>query len=170
SVMLMPHALLEQGAEILVFYQGSNGDHGSDRGQKQMTASRTADGEARREGGGLARLPWGHFCGLRAELDGLVATKWLCNYGDTAVRAVAAVEKDGFIQAEILDQYGAVIPGWGRDESRVRAGDRGLLYFSWGREELTGRAGQLSARQGKVGHVIKLRFHLHRATLYGFQL
>jgi hypothetical protein len=168
--MLMPHALLERGPEVLLYYQGSNGDHGSDRGRKAMTPSRTPDGGPRRGGVGLARLPWGQFCGLQADPDGVVETKWLCNYGASGVRAMAAVAEGGSVRAEILDQYGAVIPGWGRDASRSREEkERGLLSFYWGREDLVGRAGQTSGKQGKVGLVIKLRFHLHRATLYGFQ-
>jgi hypothetical protein len=168
--MLMPHALLERGPEILLYYQGSNGDHGSDRGRRKMTPSRTVGGEPRRGGVGLARLPWGQFCGLRADPDGVVETKWLCNYGASGVRAVAAVEEGGSVRAEVLDQYGAVIPGWGREECRSREeGERGLLCFYWGREDLVGRAGQTSDKQGRVGHVVKLRFHLHRAALFGFQ-
>ena len=32
------------------------------------------------------------------------------------------------------------------------------------------RYGQVSEKGGRVGHVTKLRFYLHKATLYGFQV
>jgi hypothetical protein len=51
----------------------------------------------------------------------------------------------------------------------VDAGDRGKLAFSWGDPDLVGRSGQVSKTGGAVGHVVKLRFYLHNATLYGFQ-
>jgi len=169
SRMLHPFAFLEHGNEFLLYYQGSNRDHGSDRGQ-EMPPGRPAPGEESRSVMGLARLPWGHFCGLRARYDGMVETKWRCNYGDGGVQAVAALEPGGAICAEILDQYGAVIPGWDRAGCRVRDGDDGRLRFSWGSDDLVGSYGQTSAAGGAVGHVVKLRFHLHRATLFGFQV
>jgi len=100
----------------------------------------------------------------------MVETKYLTNYGEGGLQAVAAVEPDGFIQAEILDQYGKVIPGWQREGSQTRTGDRGRLFFTWKPGGLEGRFGQTSDQGGKVGHVVKLRFYLHKATLFGFQL
>jgi hypothetical protein len=40
----------------------------------------------------------------------------------------------------------------------------------WERPELRGIPGQTSDAGGTVGHVMKVRFHLHRATLFGFQV
>ncbi len=37
-------------------------------------------------------------------------------------------------------------------------------------KEWTRNPRQISDKQGKVGHVVRLRFHLHRATLYAFQV
>ena len=97
-------------------------------------------------------------------------TKWLCNYGDGGVEAYAGVQKDGWIRAEILDQYGRVIPGWDREESNANGDADGRLHFFWGREDLVGRCGQISEKEGIIGHVVKLRFLLHRATLFAFQI
>ena len=121
---------------------------------------------------GLARLPWGQLTGLRADLDGVVETKWLTNYGKGGVRAIAAIEKNGFVQAEILDQYGNVIPGWSRKESqcRILEDDHGKLGFFWEREDLVGRPDQAIAGKRKIGRVVKLRFYLHKAALYGLKL
>jgi len=170
-------ALIERGAEFLLFYRGSDVDHGSDRGQQMQANWNTAwkDADARRRTGiGVAHLPWGQFCGLQAAHDGVVETKWLCNYGtdssDGGVLAVAAVAGGGHVEAEILDHYGHVIPGWDRSASRCRPMEDGRLRFSWSRDELVGRFGQVSDTGDAIGHVVKLRFHLHRATLYGFQM
>jgi hypothetical protein len=171
--MVSPMALVERGAEFLLFYRGSDVDHGSDRGQRMQANWNSAWKEAdarRRTGLGVARLPWGQFCGLAAANDGVVETKWQCNYGASGVCAVAALVDDGRIEAEVLDQYGVVIPGWDRGASRCRPTEDGRLRFSWGRDELVGAFGQVSDAGGAIGHVIRLRFHLHRATLFGFQV
>src|SRR5262249_46931111 len=152
----------------LVFYSGTNKEHGSDRGMKMQREARTANGAPPAWGVGLARMPWGHLSGLRADTDGMVETKWLTNYGDRGVQIAAAIDSGGTLQVEVLDQYGKVIPGWGRESSRTRTGEKGMLLVSWNRDDLDGRFGQVSDQGGKIGHVIKLRFHLHRATLFGF--
>ena len=187
SRMVSPLALIERGAECLIYYNGRNCDHGSDRGM-DMQPSRCPEGEAPMGGIGLARVPGRNFCGLRADMDGRVESKWLCNYGRAGVTALADVAQDGWIHAEILDPYGDVIPGWDRAACRAQKRPQGSFVrstlrayrqetpgvftgrvtFSWGGEELVGACGQQSAAGGQVGHVVKLRFHLHRATLYGF--
>jgi hypothetical protein len=161
-------AFLAHDGEVRLYYNGSNREHGSDRGQS-MLPGRVAPGETHRSGLGLAWLPLGHFCGLRADQDGLVASKWLTNYGQAGVQAVGDVDADGWIRAELVDQFGQVIPGWDRAASRVEPTADGGLRCTWGDGRLDGRCGQISDAGGTVGHVVKLRFHLHRATLFGFQ-
>ena len=187
SRMLSPKSIIPREREVLLYYSGSNGDHGSDRGLPfnhvskgrgapaavrggDLLPSHVEEGQPRRRGMGLARLPGRNFCGLRADFDGMVETKWLCNYGNAGVCAYIDTEKDGWVQGEILDQYGEVIPGWDRASSGTREGEDGQTQFFWGNEHLTGISGQESDAGGKVGHVVKLRFHLHKATLYGFQI
>ncbi len=174
SLMVTPIALIESDKEFLLYYHGTNQEHGSDRfrngiGGREMPRGRV-EAKARKAVLGLARIPGRNFCGLRAEIDGIVETKWLCNYGAGGVQAYAEFEGHGWIKAEILDQYGNLIPGWDRDACLVREGVDGRLHFSWGIEDLVGAFGQISDKQGKIGHVVKLRFHLHKATLYGFQV
>lgn len=80
SRMVIPQRLIEHDDEILVYYQGRNHDHGSDRGQNgKMTAAKTANGEPIQVGLGLARIKWGQFCGLHAKDQGIVETKWRSN-------------------------------------------------------------------------------------------
>jgi hypothetical protein len=170
SRTVYPLAWVDRGSELFLYYSGSNVEHGSDRGIPMQRETRTSRGEPPRWGVGLAKLPWGHFCGLRADLDGSIETKWLTNYGTGGVQVAASVEPGGFVQAQVLDQYGRAIPGWERENSRARVGEKGKLFFSWGRSELDGSFGQTSDRGGKIGHVVKLRFYLHKATLFGFQV
>jgi len=169
SRMVSTVSLIVQAEECLLYYNGCNHEHGSDRGMR-MQQGRVVEGETPRTAIGLARIFGRNFCGLRADFDGLVETKWLCNYGEAGVQAYAEVDNDGWIRAEVLDQYGNVIPGWDRKASRFRKGSDGRLHFWWGNEELVGRFGQVSETGGKIGHVVKLRFYLHKATLFGFQI
>jgi len=169
SRMVRGVGLIERGPECLIFYDGSNGTHGSDRFM-EMQPGACPEGEAPIGGLALARVAAQQFCGLRADMDGLIETKWLCNYGAGGVRASIAIEDDGWVRAELLDQYGRVIPGFERDTARHTTGDDGRLDFHWGRERLNGAFGQESEAGGKVGHVVKMRFLLHRATLYGFHI
>jgi len=174
SRVITTFALIERDKEFLLYYHGTNQEHGSDRsragvGGMQMPKGQV-DGGSRKSVLGVARIPGRNLCGLKAEVDGVVETKWLCNYGDAGVQAYAETEKDGWVKAEILDQYGSVIPGWDRDACLVHTDADGRLHFSWGRENMVGGFGQISDKQGKVGHVVSLRFHLHRATLYAFQV
>jgi hypothetical protein len=170
SRCIYPLAWAERGAEHLIFYSATNTEHGSDRGIKMQREARTAGGAPSTWGVGLARVPWGHLAGLRADHDGMVETQWLANYGPGGVTVAAAIDPGGTLQGELLDQYGKVIPGWGRESSRIRTGAKGKLLLSWSRDDLDGRFGQVSDQGGKVGHVVKLRFHLRRATLFGFEI
>ena len=73
------------------------------------------------------------------------------------------------MRAEILNQWGEVLPGWDRSACRVHEDGSGRTRFSWADDDRTGRCGQVSDAGGTVGHIVKLRFYLHQATLYGFQ-
>jgi hypothetical protein len=168
SRMILPIRMIEYNGEIRLYYQGMNTEHGSDRGMK-MPKGRSIPGETPVRYVGLARLPWGHFRGLRARLDGMIETRWMCNYGDSGVSAIAEVEPHGWIHAEILDQYGAAIPGFDRSSCAATIEDDGRLRFTW-RDGLIGRYGDSSVGGGTIGHVVKVRFHLHRATLFGFDM
>jgi hypothetical protein len=173
STLLTPIAMVAREEDVLLYYHGRNQEHGSDRstdgiGGIQMPKGRIEGGELKSIMG-VARVPGRNFCGLRANVDGLIETKWLCNYGSRGVEAHAEIEEGGWIRAEILDQYGRVIPGWDLDSCTTHEGPGGRLQFSWGGDDLTGYSGQVSAEGGKVGNIVKLRFVLHKATLFGFQ-
>ena len=93
SRMITSFALIEHDKEFLLYYHGTNQEHGSDRsksgiGGVQMPRGHV-DGDAHKSVLGVARIPGRDFCGLQAEVDGVVETKWLCNYGDAGVQAYA---------------------------------------------------------------------------------
>ena len=168
SRMIRPFAMISHGDEVLLYYQGTNREHGSDRGMPMQTGR--IDGTQVRSHLGVARLPMGHFCGLRADVDGLVETDWITLYGAGGIRAAADIRPGGALTCEILDQYGSVIPSFGRGECSMAA-DGAAVRFSWKSGDgsaLGGVPGEESAAGGRIGHVVRLRFHLRRATLCGF--
>jgi len=167
--MVRPIALTERDDHMLVFFSGTNREHGSDRGM-EMQKPRVPTGQVERWQFRVARLPWGHFRGLRAHGSGLVETKWLTNYGTGGIRAVASLEQDGWVKAELLDQYGNTIPGFQAEDSHWEPAERGTLRFFWGEKRFTGAPGEAIEGGRNVGHVVKVRFHLHKATLFGFSV
>lgn len=174
SRMILPIALIGRDGDVLLYYRGTNREHGSDRsrdgiGGVPMPPGRI-DGVKRRSVLGVARIPGRNFCGLRADGDGIVETCWLCNYGRGGVEAYASTDREGWIRAEILDHYGRVIPGWDLGSCTAEEGPGDRLLFHWGQGKLTGCCGQESDEGGRIGHVVRLRFQLHMATLYGFQV
>lgn len=172
GTMVMPYALIERAADVLIYYRGTSAQHAPTRTAAPGDAHPTSahSGSVAASGIGLAILPWGHFRGLRTAGAGTVETKWLANYGAGGISVIADIQPGGSIAAELVNVTGEVIPGWGRAESRHQPGERGTLSLHWNRKEFTGSSGQVSVSGGKVGHVIKLRFHLDRATLYGFRV
>jgi len=165
-----PTRLLERDDEILIYYNASNVEHGSDRVDETtagwMQRGRVAEGEEPVHAIGLARLPWGHFCGLRADREGLVETRWLHNYGAKGVSVVADIRPGGYLRAEILNVYGQVMPGWEAEKSTLEPGPRGTYLMRWG-SGLDGRYGQQSPDGEEIQHVLKVRLYLYRATLFG---
>ena len=161
-------AMIPRGDEMLIFYRGTNTYHGSDYHRPMQHDLQPPPGEDEKSIIGLATLPRGHFCGLSAARDGLVETKYLFNYGRRGPRIHAQIEPEGFIRAEILDHYGEVLPGWEAEKSRLVNGEGNTFGFEWGENRLEGALGDESPEGGVVQRVVKLRFVLHRATLYGF--
>ena len=67
--------------------------------------------------------------------------------------------EDGYIAVEIMDGWGNVWDGYGRDDCRPFSGDDVHHQVSWS------DGGEVN----KIPGSIKLRFHLRNAELYGFQ-
>jgi hypothetical protein len=169
SVMIGAISMFRRGNETWLYYSGGNRDHGSDRAQ-DMPPGRVEEGQERKHIIGLAKFPFGHFCGLEATTEAIVETKYLANYGQRGPRAIAAMQPNGWISAEILDHYACVLPGFEKKNCRAIAGDDGLIRFEWGDQRLEGRLNDKSPEGGLVQRVVKVRFYLHYATLFGFSI
>ena len=169
SRMIIPMGIVPHGKELFVFYSGYNSDHGSDRGQP-MPPGEVAPGEPPRSEIGLARLRDGMFSGYGADFEGMIETKWVANYGGPGPQVLAHLEKGGWIKAEILDHYGRVLPGWEREKSRMVQCDDHLIGFTWGEKQLTGQLDDTSPEGGRIKRVIKLRFFLQQAQVFGFSV
>jgi hypothetical protein len=173
SRQVWPVRLIERDDEILIYYNAGNVEHGACRLDAvtpgEMQKGRVAPGEEPVRRIGLARLPWGHFRGLRADREGIVETRWLDNYGTRGVSVAADIRPGGYLRAEVLDVYEQVLPGWEAEKSRLEPGARGTSRIFWG-DNLDGCFEQQSPEGGVVQHVLKLRFHLYRATLFGVEV
>ena len=168
SRQVSPVRILTLDGELRIYYNGCDRYHTLKRGSRPT--SQTDQPKKESVSLGMARLKPGHFCGLATDHDGMVETKWVCNYGEGGMQAIADLGSDGSIRAEIVDQFDQVIPGWDRSVCLSKVEASGSTRFSWGKSEMTGRPGQTSEGGGTVGHVVKLRIYLHRATLYGFMI
>lgn len=167
--MITPISLVSREHDLLLYYNGANHDHGSDRGQA-MPPGVVEPGQPRRRAIGLARLPRGMYAGYHADQTGLVETKYVTNFEGPGPRILAHVAPGGSIRAELLDHYGRVLPGWEHSRCRPVAHDHGIISFAWGAQDLTGQLDDISPEGGRVQRVIKLRLYLDRATVYGFSV
>lgn len=169
SRMITALGIINRDADLWIYYNGANYDHGSDRGQS-MPPGVVEPGQPRRHAVGLARLSRGHYAGYRADHDGMLETKYVTNYGGPGLRILADIAPGGSIRAEILDHYGRVLPGWERENCRAVPQADGSLGFAWGGAGLSGQLDDESPEGGKVQRVIKLRLFLHQATVFGFSV
>ncbi|MBI3942311.1 MAG: hypothetical protein HY326_04800 [Chloroflexi bacterium] len=166
SRQIFPMGIIPRGDELYFYYYGANYDHGADRGQP-MSPAQTVPGEKPVNGIGLARLRQGMFCGYRADFEGMLETKFVTNYGGAGPRVLAQIDPGGSLQAEILDHYGQVLPGWEREKCRMVPQDDGTIGFAWGDQSLAGQLDDQSPEGGRVQRVIKLRFFLRQAQIFG---
>ena len=122
---------------------------------------------------GLARLRRDGFVSLGANpvREGVLVTQPLLSWGDT-VAVNAACRGHGYLRAEILDEAGAVIPGYAAEECEPFRGDAVEHVLRWnGRAELRGRAGAgAGAGEAAAPRFRRIRFLLRDAELYSFRL
>ena len=74
---------------------------------------------------------------------------------------VNAAASRGQVTVEVIDESGKTVPGFGREDCRVRSFDSTQQEIQW-----TRRADLSSLR----GQPVRLRFYLQHADLYGFQI
>lgn len=169
SRMIVVIGIVPWEGDLLLFYNGANHEHGSDRGQP-MSKGEAGPGEKPQRAIGLARIRKGMFCGYAADHEGMIETKYVTNYGGPGPRVLASVARGGGLRAEILDHYGNVLPGWERERCQMVHHSDGTIGFAWGEGRLEGRLDQESPEGGRVQRVVKLRLYLQRATVFGFSI
>ena len=101
----------------------------------------------------------------------MLVTQPLLSWGDTVV-VNAACRGYGSLRAEILDEAGAVVPGYAAEECEPFRGDAVEHVLRWnGRAELRGGAGAgAGAGEVEVPRFRRIRFLLRDAELYSFRL
>jgi len=141
GMIFTPNHPLVEGGTITLYYGGFDTTHG-------------VDGHAAI---GLATLRKGGFASLDAGAEaGVVTTTPLTDcVGCLAVNYRAP---EGAVVVEVLDEVGAVVPGYGRDDCALLTGDSVDARVTWkGADELP-----------KTDGSIRLRFIIRNAALYGF--
>jgi hypothetical protein len=141
--------MVTRGDEHWLYYQGSDNQHHDNVG-------------IHGEGGklGLAKLPLDRFISQGAgDKLATITTKPFVLEGNTLQVNVDA--QKGRFYAEVLDADGKTIPGFSADDAEIFEGiDQLRLQPKWNSKNL-------SSLKGKT---IRLKFYLHNAKLYAFQI
>jgi hypothetical protein len=167
--MISPVAVLPLEDKVIIYYSGSNREHGSDRGDVPLTEMKVEEGRPFRTGLGAAEIPGRNFRGYKAGLDGMIETAFICNYGKKGLRIYAETDPGGWIRAEIADQHGKTLPGFEPERSELRKQPDNSYAVFW-EGGLSGAYYDKSVHGGRVLHIVKLRFYLHKAAVYGFSI
>lgn len=148
--------MLEIGDELWFYYGGWNEDHGTSRRHRRMESDRQT--QQRAAGIGLARLRRDGFVSLDAgpEEGTLLSRTVACNGRQLVVNARTAT---GFVGAELVDEGGRPIDGYGRAECDPFVGDSVAHVITW-----NGCADLERLR----GETLSVRFRLRNAELYAF--
>ena len=107
------------------------------------------------------------LCGLRADHDGVVETRWVCNYGQMGCRPSPMSSPGEACARRYWTRSAAWYPvGTARPQGRSRQPPAPVV----GQTGADRNPRSDSDAGGTEWHVMKVRFHLHRATLFGFQI
>ena len=177
-MVTVPSPPVAMGEELWVYHGGSKNHHdwwfaGGNEARDHPEAWRGVpevwDWDAVGYGLGLARLRRDGFVSLGANpvREGVLVTQPLLSWGDALV-VNAACRGHGSLRAEILDEAGAVIPGFAAEDCEPFHGDAVEHVLRWnGRADLRGAAG---AGAAEVPRFRRVRFLLRDAELYSFRL
>ncbi len=169
SRMILPVAVLPLKDKVIIYYSGSNREHGSDRSNVPLTEMKVEEGQQYKAGLGAAEIPGRNFRGYKAEFDGMVETTYICNYGKKGLSIYADIEDNGRIQVEIADQHGKILPGFESERSELQKQPDNSYKVFW-EGGVSGAYYDKSPHGGRVLHVVKLRFFLHKAAFFGFSI
>ncbi len=144
KAMLQPSSqIINRGDEHFIYYTGQYNQHHCPASVKRETGKI-----------GLAKLPLDRFiCQKAGDRVGTITTKPFELQGDELALNVDA--RTGWVQIELLDEMGNVIPGF---SGKCKGADELRLTPKW-------KSGNLSSLKGRT---VKLRFTLQNAKLYAF--
>ena len=156
SQLSIPVAPVVHDQRIWCYYWGENMPYTMDAIRK-VKDGWVQDGRRIQRATGLATLRLDGFVALSAKGDGSVTTRRLETPGG---RLTVNARAGGELRAEVLDENGKVIPGYGFRQCSPIRGDSLHHDVTWG-----SGAGLVPRR--KAG--IQIRFHMRDTDLYAFQ-
>lgn len=166
--------VLARANDLLLYAFTSTGDHGNNRRDPRSDCAHTLHGEAQ-HGFGIYTLPRDRYAGWHAEVSGELTTPWTTVYGKSELTVIADIAAGGCLRADVLDCYDRVVPGYDMMRSRLEPapGAPGRAVLRWnGDADMPGETvlPGTGHHNGNVnpGHVLRFRFYLRRATLYGY--
>ena len=181
-MVTVPSPPVAMGDELWVYHGGSKNHHdwwfaGGNEARDHPDAWRDVpevwDWDAVGYGLGLARLRRDGFVSLGANpvREGVLVTQPLLSWGDT-LTVNAACRGHGSLRAEILDEAGAVIPGYTAEDCDPFHGDsvEHVLRWNGGAELRGGAAAGDGEGEAEAPRFRRIRFLLRDAELYSFRL
>ena len=157
SRLSIPVAPVVHDQRIWCYYWGENMPYTMDAIRK-VKDGWVQDGRRIQRATGLATLRLDGFVALSAKGDGSVTTKLLETPGG---RLAINARVRGELRAEVLDENGKVMPGYGFQQCSPIRGDSLHHDVTWG-------SGADLVPRRKAG--LRIRFHLRDTDLYAFQI
>jgi len=169
---------IQVGDDIYIIYHGSITGNGQwfFTGRKGKSAyvrvggwgTPLPDGRLNLPGVGLAKLKRDRWAGIEpVGRSGFLHTRRM--YWANRELRINADARKGSIRAELRDPTGKPIPGFTLKQSMPFTGDSLNHRMTWqGKQMLSANMVGTAYRQGTVGRLISIRFHLDRARLFSF--
>ena len=157
SRLSIPVAPVVHDQQIWCYYWGENMPYTMDAIRK-VKDGWVRDGRRIQRATGLATLRLDGFVALSAKGDGSVTTKLLETPGG---RLTINAQVRGELRAEVLDENGKVMPGYGFQQCSPIRGDSLRHDVTWG-------SGADLVPRRKAG--LRIRFHLQDTDLYAFRV
>ena len=156
---------VQVGDELYIYYGGFKCHHDWWRSGllEGLSVPEANDLSMAQSGLGLARLRLDGFASLDASQarEGMVITRPFISDGEMLI-INARADKGGYIAVEVVDGADKPIPGCSRSECDQFTGDDVRHVLTWQGSSTVPKAGDNQFR--------KLRFFMHKASLYSFQM
>ena len=165
---------IQVGDELYIFHGGSKSHHDwwMSGPLEGLDAPEVHDLAHVGYGLGLARLRLDGFVSLDASTmrHGILVTRPFISDGEELV-INAKVDEGGYIDVEVVDGADEPVPGCSRAECDTFTGDSVRQLVTWRGNKAIGKGtggGRVQAHE--YNQFRKLRFFMHRASLYSFQM